>query len=64
MKFNCGRSHHERHEAKKIWHKYFAWLPTRVATSDCRWLETFERKGRYYFDGFDGSWLWEYRSMK
>lgn len=59
MKFNCGLSSEEEynlaHEEKtrqnseeQPWVRVFAWLPTRVATKDCRWLEFIEMRGSEY----------------
>ncbi|TCQ79984.1 hypothetical protein EDF68_10329 [Ochrobactrum sp. BH3] len=51
MKFNCGLTPEELREEKRkkwcVWHKWFAWHPVRVGRSDCRWLETVERKAQY-----------------
>lgn len=52
MKFYCGPTEAERERALKDkakqeegkWFPYFAWLPVRVITGECRWLETVERK--------------------
>ena len=65
MKFNCGPSWEERKAAKiaykEEWHPWFAWFPVRVGDRDCRWLETVERKGRF-FCGYEGTyWIYEYR---
>lgn len=61
MKFNCGPSRAEKHDAKEKWHKWFAWRPVRVASGDCRWLETLERKGKFTAMYYDICWDWEYR---
>jgi hypothetical protein len=64
MKFNCGPTPQEKHEAKQDWHPWFAWCPVRVGSGDCRWLETVERKGTCNFDCY-GDWFdWEYRPIK
>lgn len=46
MKFNCGPTKAERrlaakqaYEAQAEWHRKFLWLPKRMGTGDCRWLE-------------------------
>jgi hypothetical protein len=44
MKFNCGETLFEKVERTKEWHDWFAWRPVRVASHDCRWLETVERR--------------------
>lgn len=51
MKINCGPTPEERYAARKAkqeawkqWHSYFAWLPRRVGSGDCRWLEYVERR--------------------
>ncbi len=64
MKFDCGPTPKERHEAKKQWHRLFAWWPTRVGHRDCRWLEFIQRRGTYHCGyGYMGSWWeWEYRA--
>lgn len=63
MKLNCGLTLKEEIEAKKKWHDWFAWYPVRVASSDCRWLETVERRGEYKWNYFDGVYfLYEYRA--
>lgn len=62
MRFNCGPSREEKILAKEEWHQWFAWRPVRVASGDCRWLETVERKGRYLFGMIVFSpWSWQYR---
>lgn len=53
MRFNCGPNRYTRQVLKEqkmqAWHRYFCWLPVRLAENDCRWLETVERK----FGGWD-----------
>lgn len=66
MRWNCGPTRADKREAKKRWHSWFAWLPTRVAPNDCRWMETIERRGeRRLIANGDGMpervWEWEYR---
>lgn len=62
MKINCGLTGEERRHASRQWHDWFAWLPVRVGSRDCRWQEVVERRlvDVYYC----GRWLsvWEYRS--
>jgi hypothetical protein len=66
MKFNCGLSRNEksavrtaRYEASKSWHSWFAWHPVRVASKDCRWLESVLRKRvEYTVQCCDGMGLW------
>lgn len=58
MRFNCGPTWLEKHEAKKSWHRWFAWHAVRVSGNTCCWLEVVERKGeRVAYAG----WSWEYR---
>lgn len=64
MKFNCGPTSKEKHEAKKQWHRHFLWWPTRIASGDCRWLETVERKGEWFPRYYSSCWEWEYRSLE
>jgi hypothetical protein len=74
MKFNCGLTKEEKERAKMRaeiaahdrllkWHDYFALCPIQVASGDCRWLETVERKGdwRGYLYG---GWEWQYRAKE
>lgn len=71
MKINCGPTPEEQTEINKTWHRWFAWRPVRVASHDCRWLETIERKGTSYGGiqpSFGGppsvmKWRWEYRAI-
>jgi len=80
MRFNCGPNKDDRYqktyekireeqERLRKWHKWFAWIPTRVLVvkeivpdgfdtmhEKCIWLETIERKGQY-----GSGWEWEYR---
>ena len=44
MKFNCGEDGRERWDRQKQWHRFFAILPRRVASHDCRCFEWVERK--------------------
>lgn len=62
MKFDCGLTSYEKYEARKQWHRWFAYRPVRIGTHDCRWLETVERKRNI------GQWpgipnTWEYRAV-
>lgn len=66
MKFKCGPTESERDEIKKHksdWHEYFAWHPVRLESEQCAWLETIERKGKYYHASYagDAGWIYEYR---
>lgn len=61
MKINCGPTWQERHNAKKDWHRWFAWKPVRFGAQECRWLEYLERRGAYLTSWDDGWWEWEYR---
>ena len=62
MKIDCGPTYEERCSIKEKWHKWFALIPVRVASHDCRWLETVERKGTFHCC-FDIWWSWEYRAI-
>ncbi len=65
MKFDCGPTLRESRAALEVWHRYFAWCPTRVGSHDCRWLEWIERKGEYNSHyGYDDQWTWEYRTRR
>ena len=62
MKFDCGETFQEKKDRLSGWHDYFAWLPVRVGSHDCRWLETIRRKGVYYSGvGVGGFWIWSYK---
>jgi len=63
MKWDCGPTWQEKKAALEAWHKWFAWRPIMVASHDCRWLETIERKGKYS-DYFDSHWTWKYRELE
>ena len=65
MKWDCGPTREERNAAEKArieqWHSFFCLWPRRVGPSDCRWLETIERRcicWRYR----EFAWVWEYRA--
>ena len=72
MRFNCGHKDDRyqktyekiraEHERLRKWHKWFAWIPTRVLVvkeiipdgfdtmhEKCIWLETIERKGEFHY---------------
>lgn len=61
MKLNLGRTVDERTEYLQAWHPWFAWRPVSVGRGDWRWLETIERRGRYWFGFTRGGWDWYYR---
>lgn len=62
MKFRCKDDIAE-YNAKLEWHAWFAWYPVRVGSTDCRWLEIVERKGRI-IQSWHESWLdYEYRPL-
>ncbi len=65
MKFNCGPTQREKHEALKRWHPWFAWYPVRFyGVGDYYWLERVERKGAYHdvvSNLLRGWWSWENR---
>jgi hypothetical protein len=60
MRFDLGPTPYERFEARKRWHRWFAWHPVRI-DRQVVWLETVERKGEWIFDSLGGDWAWEYR---
>lgn len=76
MRLNCGPTREER-EAKEAmdrqrrtaremeWHDHFCWLPVRMSTGECRWLETVERRllerRVHLLHGYDDD-TWEYRA--
>jgi hypothetical protein len=64
MRINCGPSWEAKHAAKHEWHRWFAWRPVRIAEGDCRWLETIERKGKFWYCWRHGLWDWEYRETQ
>ena len=66
MKWNCGPSWEEKHEATKQWHRWFAWRPVRVGPRDCRWLEYVDRKGKWSdsFHPMLAGWLYQYRARQ
>ena len=63
MKFKCGPTLQEKINARKDWHEWFAWYPVTLDGSDCRWLETVERRGNHNFKGLyrESYWDYEYR---
>lgn len=76
MKFDCGPTPAEKRAIlqqtlqeewarRKGWHLYFALLPRRVGSHDCRWLEWIERKGTFHPGYWDVSscWTYEYRPL-
>lgn len=63
MRFNCGPTWQERTALRECWHRWFAWYPVRVGTRDCRWLETIERRGKYWAFYGGAGWDWEYRPV-
>jgi hypothetical protein len=74
MKLKCGETARARQARLSDWHDHFLWWPTSIGEvgghSDCRWLETVERKGvmrgvlaedYYCFPAYEWEWDWEYR---
>lgn len=57
MKFNCGLTEGEKIKKRENWHDKFAWLPKRVASGDCRWLEIIERRETCMS-------IWKYRAKE
>lgn len=64
MKFNCGPTTEERREYLANWHPFFAVLPRRVGSHDCRWFEWIERKGSYIIGRSGVWWNWKYRARQ
>ncbi len=66
MKWNCGPTFDERVERLSEWHDHFALWPRRIASRDCRWLETIQRKGEFVlccdFDRYWWQWNFSYRA--
>ena len=62
MKFDCGPTPLEKHNAKEQWHDWFAWHPVRLGSHDCRWMETVQRKGKFQFDSQGGGYNWKYKT--
>jgi len=62
MKFDCGKTPEERNAELKAWHDWFAWIPVRVGSHDCRWLEIVERKGTMTCGWGECFWRWEVRA--
>jgi hypothetical protein len=68
MKFNCGPTAAERyerwHNARKEWHRWFAWRPVRIGPNECIWLETLDRKGTYHSGYMCHTWwTFEFRRL-
>jgi hypothetical protein len=65
MIFSCGETWEARRARLEDWHDFFPLLPRSVAETDgrhvCAWLQTIERKGKFWADWADYSWNWEYR---
>ena len=59
----------DRYRALHMWHNWFAWHPVRVPTNGNMsgmtmvWMETIERKGKFYSYGMEGAWDWKYRNL-
>lgn len=81
MKFKCKDNSYEeinkKHKPKAMknykWHKCFAWTSVHITRTDCRWLETIERRlykrdrytvdsGLYVFPSICPEW--EYRDSR
>ena len=39
MRFDCGETWDEKHTRLSNWHKKFLWLPRKIGSHNCRWLE-------------------------
>lgn len=63
MIFDCGPTIQERHAAKRIWHRWFAWHPIRLAAHKCAWLQFIERRGNEKCSWDEWWWEWEYREI-
>ena len=44
MKFKCGPTAEEKVRTMENWHDHFAWWPVKMGSTDCRWLETVQRR--------------------
>ncbi len=61
MKFKCGPTLDEKVKARRAslpairatWYKEFAWVPVRISSGDCRWLE-------HYWARYPEAWVGEY----
>ena len=62
MKWDCGPDWAEKKKMLEDWHPFFCLWPRRIASHDCRWLEWVERRGEFFYDGWDSDWTWEYRA--
>ncbi len=57
MKWNCdfyadwkAKRAFENYAKSDQWLPHFALIPVKIAHGDCRWLETVERRRRYYMN--------------
>jgi len=69
MIWKNGLTWKAKKELKENWHRWFAWYPITIATSDDRrmmkcWLETTYRRGTYHGDCEDDWWEWEYKTAR
>ncbi len=67
MIFKVGPSFSDRwdriFDAKRKWHRWFAWHPVRVTHEKAVWWMFVERKGIPYNDMNGQHWLYEYRQI-
>jgi hypothetical protein len=47
-------------DRREEWHRWFAWYPVRIGNQRV-WLETVERKGRWWSALYAEGWDWQYR---
>ena len=63
MKFNCvSKTDLEWVDKMENWHDFFALVPRRVASHECRWLEIIQRKGNWKWATYASGWKYEYRA--
>lgn len=60
MRRKCRRPG-AKYRALHQWHKWFAWHPVYCHPEKCVWLETVERKGRFWMCFSGCGWDWKYR---
>ena len=70
MKIDCGPTRADKDKIyinKRLkrmeWQKWFDWYPVRIASHDCRWFETIERKYKFEMSYYNCTGFWEYRAI-
>jgi hypothetical protein len=68
MKWIDGETWKHKKTRLGEWHHWIAWYPVKIGVKNGHhvkiWLETIERRGKYY-SYFDGTfWDWEYRERE